>query len=240
MDPLNNQPTQRPHLNLEKENLPHTLPTILHNKTGEQNPSVEAPSLKNRNIQPLAGSKTTLLPQTPQMRTLMSTAMTGQLELLKQTLALQTVPVDQARTPAGSTALMMAAMKGNVEVMRVLIDAGADVHARNRSGNTAFMLAAQFGQLDAMCMLTKEHNVTSSDGVADDGSTALMFAVQQGRLEAVRLILQEATPAIIDVRNFAGQTALMLAAHMENMAALDLLFKRAHILMYAIKKEERP
>jgi len=47
---------------------------------------------------------------------------------------------------AGCTALHAAAEEGDVEAVRILIDAGADVNARMRHGKTPLHLAAAFGE----------------------------------------------------------------------------------------------
>ena len=52
-------------------------------------------------------------------------------------------PVDvNANDKEGWTALMYAAGSGNVECVKNLIAAGANVHAKNNNGRTALMIAA--------------------------------------------------------------------------------------------------
>ena len=54
----------------------------------------------------------------------------------------------EASTGSGkTTALMMAAF--DPEKLRLLLDRGADVHARASSGFTALMVATQYGASDA-------------------------------------------------------------------------------------------
>ena len=47
-----------------------------------------------------------------------------------------------AKDKNGWTALMMAAVKGNVDCVKNLIAAGAEVNAKNKDGCTALMMAA--------------------------------------------------------------------------------------------------
>jgi len=52
------------------------------------------------------------------------------------------------KTPAGHTALMMAAVGGDAEMVRYLIGNGADVRAQTRDGETALSLVRQMAKED--------------------------------------------------------------------------------------------
>jgi ankyrin repeat protein len=45
------------------------------------------------------------------------------------------------------SALMVAAREGHLEIMKLIVDAGADIEARNNDGRTGFILAAAEGRL---------------------------------------------------------------------------------------------
>jgi ankyrin repeat protein len=49
----------------------------------------------------------------------------------------------------GGTAIQLAAIRGDVDVMQMLLAAGADINHRNHNGMTALMLACQEGQIKA-------------------------------------------------------------------------------------------
>ena len=69
------------------------------------------------------------------------------------------------------TSLHLASITGDVEVIRALLSAGADVNTTNESGATPLHYAATFGKLDAIRELLAEGaDVTL---VANDGQTAL-------------------------------------------------------------------
>ncbi|PMD41336.1 ankyrin, partial [Hyaloscypha variabilis F] len=51
------------------------------------------------------------------------------------------------------TALHNAADQGGVTMIQLLLDHGADVHARNQIGETALHFAARKGDLKAIAML---------------------------------------------------------------------------------------
>jgi hypothetical protein len=45
--------------------------------------------------------------------------------------------------PAGSTALLVACSAGHIQVAKLLLENGADIHARNRAGQNALVMAAE-------------------------------------------------------------------------------------------------
>ena len=72
-----------------------------------------------------------------------------------------------------------AAARGDVEAIRRLIDAGADVNAKNHGGNAALHYAAWAGSAEAVAALLS----ASADRAATNlyGATALDIAVRDQR-----------------------------------------------------------
>jgi len=69
---------------------------------------------------------------------------------------------------------MIAAMEGHTETVKILVDGGADVNARNRGDNTALMIAVKTGHTDTVKVLIKagaDVNAKTPGGV-----TALVIA----------------------------------------------------------------
>lgn len=104
--------------------------------------------------------------------------------------------------------LVLAAEKGHVRTMIVLLSRGADIDARVESGETAIVQAAQEGRLEAVRVLLDEGaNINST---ADDGSSALTRAAEYGHLEIVLLLLANRA----DVKQLAaGSSARRHAEH---------------------------
>ena len=73
--------------------------------------------------------------------TLICAARSGQLASVELLLS-RHAQVD-ARTKAGTTALMWAAMNGHREVVRLLLRRRADVHAKRKNGRTALHYASK-------------------------------------------------------------------------------------------------
>ena len=49
--------------------------------------------------------------------------------------------INQGSSPAGQTALMLAASHGRTAMLQMLLDSGADPNRRDREGSTALMLS---------------------------------------------------------------------------------------------------
>ncbi len=90
-------------------------------------------------------------------------------------------PVDAAAR-YGQTALFFAAEKGHLEVVRLLVDRGADINARNRFFQaSALSMALEGGHLPVARFLLERG--------ADDRPSALAAAVEGDDLELARLAL---------------------------------------------------
>ena len=104
----------------------------------------------------------------------------------------------------GESPLMLAALKGQQDLVAQLIKRGADV---NKTGWTALHYAASSGQL-AIISLLIEHSAYI-DAESPNGTTPLMMAAMYGSPEAVKLLLQEGADP--ELKNQQGLTALQFA-----------------------------
>jgi len=104
----------------------------------------------------------------------------------------------------GESILMLAALKGQVELADRLIKKGADV---NKTGWTPLHYAASGGQTALISLLLEKSAYI--DAESPNGSTPLMMAAMYGSEASVKLLLQEgADPKI---KNQQGLTALDFA-----------------------------
>jgi ankyrin repeat protein len=72
--------------------------------------------------------------------------------------------------PRGPTPLSIAGFKGNLAVLRCLVELGAEVGAVENCGNTALLTSARGGHYDAMRYLLEEVGA-DMDHVNNDGDT---------------------------------------------------------------------
>ncbi|CAK9064066.1 unnamed protein product [Durusdinium trenchii] len=146
------------------------------------------------------------------------------------------------------TALTAAAEHGHLEVVCLLLEAGADKNAAGEFfGGTALRAAATRGHLEVVRLLLRagaDKNAATTDrekalmGAAEhghldvvrllleagaDGATALINAAFNGQLEAVRLLLEAG--AAKNAANTNGETALMAAAEHDHLEVVRLLLK---------------
>ena len=118
--------------------------------------------------------------------------------------------------------LIAASQEGHVEVIEVLVAAGADP---NQVGGpfsvSSLFVAAQFNQPRAIAALVKANadvNLASSQGC-----TPLNFAVQKGNKEAVVALL--VARAAVNIANSQGASPLFYAAHLGHVDILKLLLR---------------
>ena len=106
--------------------------------------------------------------------------------------------------PQGESILMLASLKGHLDLAEELIKKGADV---NKTGWTPLHYAASTGQLGIISLLID--NSAYIDAESPNGTTPLMMAAMYGTPAAVKLLLQEgADPKL---KNQQGLTALQFA-----------------------------
>ncbi len=119
------------------------------------------------------------------------------------------------------TALMMACIKGHLDLVRRLIKMGADV---NREGWTPLHYAASADTpqtLDIVKLLLEESAYI--DAASPNGTTPLMIAAQYSSEAVVKLLLQEG--ADIMLRNQRNMTAADFARLADRQYMVELLSK---------------
>lgn len=99
----------------------------------------------------------------------------------------RTVNLNPKRVGAdGRTALMLATEIGNRQIAQLLIDAKANVNAKNREGVTALFLAAKEGRLEIADLLIA--NKAKTKMKTKSGWTPLMVSIRYGRDELTGLL----------------------------------------------------
>lgn len=129
-----------------------------------------------------------------------------------------------ARDENGETALILAALGGYLDVVRVLIDDGnADIHARNKRGLRALHAAAYAGKVRVAELLI-ENSAWVDDSENFYHATPLILAAEEDQKAAVELLIAHGANVAAEERN--GYTSL-------TQAALRRHWEVARILMQA-------
>jgi ankyrin repeat protein len=124
------------------------------------------------------------------------------------------------RNADGSTPLQWAVYNVDVDEVRRLLDAGADVSMANNYGATPMSLAAEIGHTELLKLLL-DHGANVESPNADN-ETALLLVARTGNVDAARLLLDHG--AAVDAReSWGGQTPLMWASARRHPEMMQLL-----------------
>ena len=134
-----------------------------------------------------------------------------------------------------SSALMVAAARGHAEIVRALLDAGANVNLADNDGRTAFMQAYAMVTQRWSLLFFKEMLISIMQMEMVDG---LMDAARRGHTEVVTALLQRDDIEINIVSN-RGTTALMLAAYRGHTEIVELFFKGMLIATCEMRRTRR-
>lgn len=110
----------------------------------------------------------------------------------------------EVRNPQDESPLMLAALQGDLALVRKLTALNADV---NKPGWAPLHYAATHGHLDVMRLLLEHHAYI--DAESPNGSTPLMMAAGYGTPEAVQLLLDAGADPLL--KNQLGLTAIDFA-----------------------------
>ncbi len=97
--------------------------------------------------------------------------------------------VDRGTRVGGLQPLWMASTNGSADMIRLLVDAGANVNTPNGTGATPLMAAAMSGSVDAVAQLLDEGAFANARETAN-GQTPLMFAAWEDRADVIRLLVE--------------------------------------------------
>ena len=111
----------------------------------------------------------------------------------------------------GHTLLMRAALDGNTESVRELINQGANINRRDDSGRTALMFAVVNRHYETMKLLL-EHGA-DVNARSKQGGTALMGAAMAGELSMVQALLDKGADLDARLHDTNESAATLAASH---------------------------
>jgi len=137
----------------------------------------------------------------------------------------------------GDTALLLAARRGDIEVVEALLHAPpgsrANVHTRNLKGSNALIAAAMKGHAE-ICRLLLDEGADVNQAT-DSSDTALSLAIWQNHTE-VCIMLMNAGANVDNIDKF-GDTMLLDAAKHGNVAVMRLLLEKQTLHIDHINKK---
>jgi ankyrin repeat protein len=147
------------------------------------------------------------------------------LALLQILLEYQPTLDIEARDSEGKTALAIAALQGDANMIDALLENGADIESRTPSQETPLMLAAQSGELEAVETLIRNGaNCTATD---QDGWSTLHHGVHGPDRQNAQAIIQHLINHDVDVNCLSrgDETPLHKATMDQKMYALRTLLE---------------
>jgi ankyrin repeat protein len=118
--------------------------------------------------------------------------------------------------------LLLAAKDGHIDIVKLLIDKGADVNAKSSNGWTALMLASETGYIDiAKLLIDKGADVNAK---SSNGWTALMLASKAGHIDIVKLLIDKGVD--VNTNRDIGTTALVSASGAGHIDVVKLLIDK--------------
>ena len=123
------------------------------------------------------------------------------------------------QSDSGYTALHFAVLEKDMELVRLLVQRGANIDVQNSSGDTALHIAVKRENTEFVRLLVDEANI---DVQNNEGRTALHYAVMKEETELVRLLVEHG--ANTKLQDSDGITPLKLAQDLPPTEARDKTF----------------
>ena len=165
----------------------------------------------------------------PSAQLIHAAASTGNLNIVKILVKKDPSEVNNKKNAHNVTPLMYAAARGEIEVVKYLIDQKADLNAltlpkdTSDGAATALLLAIRKKQGNiALLLIEKGANFTVKVG---DGEQAIHLAAAKGQLDVVKAILTK-NPKLLEQPDIAGETPLLYAARAGKKNVVEYLLQQ--------------
>jgi hypothetical protein len=122
--------------------------------------------------------------------------------------------------------LIEAAGRGNLELVKILLEKGVNVNAENDHGLTALMTASAQGHVEvAQLLVDRDADVDARDSA---GETALMYAASKGFFEVVKLLVENGAGVAVEESSLVK--AMAVARKNGHEKTVQFLKVRSYVL----------
>jgi ankyrin repeat protein len=128
----------------------------------------------------------------------------------------------------GWTTLQLAAKKGYTDIVRFLVQKGANVNSpasQEESGRTALQTAVENGHVEIVKILLDAEANMEAKGYSVSGRGALQAAAQCGNIEMAKILLDRGANINMPPAIMCGRTALQAASESGHLELVKLLVK---------------
>jgi ankyrin repeat protein len=120
------------------------------------------------------------------------------------------------------TALHVAALKGDLDTVRRLVNAGMNKNAKNHEGMTPMMYAAHKGHTNVIRYLIRKGANARIRATPNNPTTAIHFAAEEGHVNAVRNLIKHSN---LQHQDGNGRSVLTIAAGLSNPRMMRMLIR---------------
>jgi ankyrin repeat protein len=157
---------------------------------------------------------------------ILSTELVAPYDLQMCLILLRSGATVNATTGSGNTALLSAAKYGNWQLIRMLVQAGANLSSHfGYDGSTALMRACYYNYPSAVPYLLMTQSGHKSLELRNNrGESALYIASFRGHLDIARLLVED-YKADVNAADMDGDTPLSVACYEERSEVIDYLLR---------------
>ncbi|XP_043267430.1 serine/threonine-protein phosphatase 6 regulatory ankyrin repeat subunit A-like isoform X3 [Venturia canescens] len=160
----------------------------------------------------------------------------GNQSMCRELLSQQATDQLRATTPAGDTALHLAARRRDVDMVRILVDYGASVDMQNGEGQTPLHIASAEGDEG---LVKYFYGVRASASIADhQDRTPMHLAAENGHASVIELLADKFKASIFE-RTKDGSTLMHIASLNGHSECATMLFKKGVYLHMPNKRGAR-
>lgn len=123
----------------------------------------------------------------------------------------------------GWTPLVIAASKGNLRLVKILLDRGADVNAKTYMDQTALYVSANNGFINVVNILL-DHGADAKIRVKKSYESAAIAAITSGHLHILKRLIDH-EPELLKLPTVSGATILHAAAQIGRESSVEMLLK---------------